>query len=40
MEGKEKTNDRASVILHHITSVKVEDIRMCIESWWKRWGGR
>jgi hypothetical protein len=36
--GKGKGNDRASVILYNITSVKVEDIRMCIESCWKMGG--
>jgi hypothetical protein len=33
-EGKEK-NDRVSVMSWNITSVKVEDIRMCVESYWK-----
>jgi hypothetical protein len=31
-KGERKENDRASVISLNITSVKVEDIRMCIES--------
>jgi hypothetical protein len=30
--GKRKENDRASVISGNRRSVKVEDIRMCIES--------
>jgi hypothetical protein len=30
--GKGKKNDRASAISQNITSVKVEDLRMCIES--------
>jgi hypothetical protein len=32
-EGRKgKENDRASTILQNITSVKVEDITICIES--------
>jgi hypothetical protein len=30
-EGK-KENDRASIISENITSVKIEEIRICIES--------
>jgi hypothetical protein len=32
-EGKGKKNDRVSTISQNIASVKVEDIRMCTESW-------
>jgi hypothetical protein len=36
---KGKENDRASVMSWNITSVKVEEIRMCVESYWKlEWG--
>jgi hypothetical protein len=31
--GKRKDNDKASILLQDLTSVKVEDIRMCIEIW-------
>jgi hypothetical protein len=38
--GKGKENDRASTIFQNITSVKVLDIRICIESCLKIGGGR
>jgi hypothetical protein len=31
--GKGKENDRALTISKYVASVKVEDIRICIESW-------
>jgi hypothetical protein len=31
--GKGKENDTASTISKYITSVRVEDITICIESW-------